>query len=87
MDDVTETQKHQLSKYFGKICYTDNKIKLLSAFDENCEVYDKQGTYNVWHFSLDDGSQDIENSKENHGVYANGLLVESCSPCYMKELL
>ena len=48
--------------------------KLLSFIDENSEIYEKKGLYNIYHFALE-----TDNEKQCFGIYANGLLVESCS--------
>jgi hypothetical protein len=55
----------------GKI---QNKYKLPVYLDENSQVYDKKGEYTVYHIALDNS-----NRFGQYGIYANGLLVESCS--------
>ena len=42
--------------------------------DERAEPWASEGTYTIWHFALEN-----EDIKMNYGVYANGLLVETCS--------
>jgi hypothetical protein len=53
----------------------------MAYLDERCEPYTEQGTYTIWHLALDNTDYLM-----NYGIYANGLLVESTSKRYMKEL-
>jgi len=46
----------------------------LAAYEnEYSEVYTKEGEYNMWNISLESPP------KTNYGIYANGLILESCS--------
>jgi hypothetical protein len=76
-----DNQKEQTTELLGKIYVTDDKYRLPACLDERASVYDKQGTYTIYHFALEN-----ENYYYNYGVYANGLLVETCSQRYLKEL-
>jgi hypothetical protein len=61
-------------KNLGRIFVTDSKYRLIACVDERAEPWVSEGTYPIWHFALehpDDGM--------NYGVYANGLLVETCA--------
>ena len=49
--------------------------------DERATVYETAGSYMIYHLALEH-----DNYYMNYGVYANGLLVETCSKRYMKEL-
>jgi hypothetical protein len=51
------------------------------CIDEKSEPYNKEGEFTIWHFALEN-----DNYYGNYGIYANGLLVESCSIRYLKEL-
>jgi hypothetical protein len=54
----------------------------LPAFlDNRASVYEHAGTYNIYHFALENADYYM-----NYGVYANGLLVETCSQRYLKEI-
>jgi hypothetical protein len=50
----------------------------MACLDERADAWNSEGMYTIWHFALDH-----EDSKMNYGVYANGLLVESCSIHHM----
>jgi alpha-tubulin suppressor-like RCC1 family protein len=78
---VDETQRKETEKVLSLICVTDRKYRLPACVDRRTTVYDKQGTYTIYHLALAH-----ENYYMNYGIYANGLLVETCSRRYLKEL-
>jgi hypothetical protein len=77
---LTDKERELIKQYLGKIFVTDNKYRLIACADERTEAWEYEGTYTVWHFALEN-----ENSYTNYGVYANGLLVETCNIHFMKE--
>lgn len=80
VDDLSEEQKEKTLELFGKFYVTDSKYRLLSCFDERAQPYEEEGIFTIYHFALEN-----ESCKGNYGVYANGLLVESCSKRYLLE--
>jgi len=54
---------------------------LPACVDERASVYLKEGPYAIYHLALEN-----DNYYHNYGIYANGLLVESCSKRYLNEL-
>jgi hypothetical protein len=64
----------------GDIYGTDNKYRLPACIDERTTVYEVTGIHNVYHIALE--NNDI---LTNYGIYANGLLVESCSIWSLKQ--
>ena len=66
----------------GKIFITDNKYRLPVCIDERSTIYGKDGTTIIYHFALEH-----DDERMNYGVYANGLLVESCSKRMMNMFL
>jgi hypothetical protein len=81
VDYLTEPQWNQTVESLGKIFKTDDKYRLMAYLDDNAEPYDGSGTYTIWHLALENTDYYM-----NYGIYANGLLVESTSKRYMKEL-
>lgn len=74
LDELTPYQKMGMElECDGKTFMTDGKYRLM-AFLSDMEIYDYNGPANIWHFSLE-----REDITMNYGVYANGVLVESCS--------
>jgi hypothetical protein len=66
----------------GAVYQTDDLFRLPACLDEDhCVVYEPPGSYTIYHFALEH-----PNYYYNYGVYANGLLVETCSQRYLNEL-
>jgi hypothetical protein len=78
---VTEEQKEKVMEINGRIFITDNKYRLPACVDERAKVYPLKDTYTIYHLALENDDYYM-----NYGIYANGLLVESCSKRYLKEL-
>ena len=74
-------QKENTIEALGKIYVTDKKYRLPACADEKASVYEIPGSYTIYHLALEN-----DNYFGNYGIYANGLLVESCSKRYLKEL-
>ena len=81
VDSITDKQREETTKCLGKIYITDNKYRLMAFLDEKAQPWNSSGNYNIWHFALENNDYFM-----NYGVYANGLLVETCSKRYMNEL-
>ena len=52
-----------------------------ACVDEKAEVFEKEGPFEIYHIALEN-----DNYYHNYGVYANGLMVETCSKRYLTEL-
>jgi hypothetical protein len=65
----------------GVVCVTDGKYRLPACLDKKADIYDTTGEFTIWHIALDHNDYFM-----NYGIFANGLLVESCSKRYLKEL-
>jgi hypothetical protein len=77
---VSEEQRQKTIDVNGDIYLTDNKYRLPACAHHGTTVYDHPGTYTIYHLALEN-----EDYFMNYGIYANGLLVESCSRRYLKE--
>lgn len=64
----------------GDIFITDDKYRLPACVDERTVIFEKAGPVPIYHVALEN-----DNYSYNYGVYANGLLVETCSKRYLKE--
>jgi len=78
---VDEEQRENVIRINGDTYITDDYYRLPACVDDRAVVYDKPGDYYVYHFALKH-----KDSFMNYGVYANGLLVESCSMHNLKKL-
>jgi len=75
---MTDDQWENTKAVNGNIYVTDNHFRLIACADEKAEPFNKEGVMNIYHVALD--HHDI---CMNYGIYANGLLVESCSIDYL----
>jgi hypothetical protein len=81
VDVLTDKQREETIKQLGATYVTSRKYRLMAIIDERAEPWVYAGTYTIWHFALEN-----DDYYSNYGVYANGLLVETCSKRYLKEL-
>jgi hypothetical protein len=75
-DDVDRAKK----VYEGKLYKTDDMFRFPACADLRSTVYETPGDYTIYHLALDNDDYYM-----NYGIYANGLLVETCSKRYLKE--
>lgn len=78
---ITDEQREEIIKSMNKIFITDDKYRLPAYLDERFKPCFDHETKTIWHLALDN-----ENIYENYGVFANGLLVETCSIRYLTQL-
>jgi hypothetical protein len=64
-----------------QIYITDNKYRVPVCVDKRSKIYETPGEYMIYHISLENDDYYM-----NYGIYANGLLVESCSKKNLSEL-
>jgi hypothetical protein len=81
VDDFKEGQRDQTEKVLGDIYVTDRKYRLPACVDSDAKPYEVEGDITIWHVALDNDDYFM-----NYGIYANGLLVESTSKRYLKEI-
>jgi len=80
-DFKNSQEKENANEVNGFLYVTDEKYRLPACCDERASVYEIPGTYTIYHLALEN-----EDYCGNYGIYANGLLVETCSQRYLKEL-
>jgi len=73
VDELSEEQKEATEKYWKIFHKTDDKYRLLSVVNNKAVPYENSGDFNIYHLALES-----DNELLNFGIYANGLLVESC---------
>jgi len=78
---ISREQREKTLEVSGDIYATDGRYRLPIWVDERASVYETVGPFTVYHIALE--SNDIY---MNYGIYANGLLVESCSKKCLNEL-
>ena len=77
----SEEQKAKTIEINGNIYITDNNYRLPACADERSHVYETPGKYIIYHLALENADYYM-----NYGIYANGLLVETSSKRYLKEI-
>lgn len=77
--DIEEVEK--VKGVLGRLYTTDDLYRIPACVDMRTVVYSEVGGYRVYHLALENSDYYM-----NYGIYANGLLVESCSKRYLKEL-
>jgi hypothetical protein len=80
-DTITDKQREGTLEMLGRIMVTDKKYRIMAFLDERAIPYAEEGLFTVWHIALNH-----ENYFMNYGIYANGLLVETCSKRFLKEM-
>ena len=80
-DFKNDAEREKTIEVNRKIYITDGKYRLPACVDERAKIYEKTGTFLIYHLALEH-----EDYYMNYGVYANGLLVETSSRRYLKEL-
>jgi hypothetical protein len=78
---TSKEQRYNVVELTGDTYVTDKKYRLPACADEKASVYEIPGSYTIYHLALEN-----DNYHSNYGIYANGLLVETCSKRYLKEL-
>jgi hypothetical protein len=80
VDILTKEQEEATLANYGEFKITDDKVRLETYLDLKAEPYNKEGTFTIYHLALEN-----EDYYGNYGIYANGLLVETCSKRFLKE--
>ena len=78
---VSKLQRDKATEVNGKVYITDNRYRLPAVADERAIPYEKEGEFTIYHIALDNDDYYM-----NYGIYANGLLVESCSQKNLKQI-
>ena len=81
VDELTDEQRAEIISLLGDIYITGDKYRLPACLDKKAKPSEEEGFVEVWHLALEN-----ENYSYNYGIYANGLLVETCSIRFIKEL-
>ena len=79
-NDLTEYDLDLLRKCMGDVFVTENHYRVPIFMDSRAKPYTDNTPVTIWHFSLEHPDK-----KQNYGVYANGILVESSSAEYMTD--
>ena len=78
--NLTDNQRIDSMRHTGDIFVTSRMYRLMAFMDDRAEPWDSEGTHTIWHVALEN-----TNASMNYGIYANGLLVESCAINFLKN--
>ena len=81
VDAFKEHQRKQTELVLGNIYVTDGKYRLPACVDTRTTIYPVSGLVTLYHLALEHDDYFM-----NYGIYAQGILVETCSRRYLKEL-
>jgi hypothetical protein len=73
VNELSDVQIEKIKSDLGRIFITEDKYRLPTYIDERSEPYEKESIFNIYHLALESNESNV-----NHGIYANGLLVETC---------
>lgn len=80
VDKLTDEQRSKTIEIMEHVYATDDKYRLMTCLDDRSEPLIDEREFPIYHIALEN-----EDYYANYGVYANGLLVETCSKRYLKE--
>ena len=72
--DITPEKRREVREYMGDDYITEVYHRVPACLDEHATQYEGNGPVTIWHFALEHN-----NLYNNYAVYANGILVETCS--------
>lgn len=75
-----DEQLKKIKEIMGNTYIIDTKYQLPACINECANIYKVPGIYTIYHIALENN-----NCYRKYGIYANGLLVESCSKMYLKK--
>ena len=81
VEKVTDDEREQIIETLGDLFVTEQRYRLPAFNDKRAVPYEHRGDFRIWNLALEN-----ENYYANYGIYANGLLVETTSCRYIKEI-
>ena len=81
VERLSSDQIERVYETLEDIYLTEGRYRLPACVDERSEIYGEEGYFDVYHIAL--ANPDYHG---NYGVYANGMLVETTSLRFLKEL-
>ena len=79
-DFLEKEEEQRIIDANGGIYLTDKLVRLPAVADLQTIIYPEDGEHEIYHFALDH-----TDDRMNYGIYANGILAETCSIRYISE--
>jgi hypothetical protein len=80
VDKLTVHQVKEILKMSGAIFVTDKKLRLFTCLEEKAVVVEEENVP-IYHVCLENADPEL-----NYGIYANGLLVETCQKSCIEHM-
>jgi hypothetical protein len=80
VDGLYKEQIFEMGGPDGRLYKTDDKLRLFTCFEPRAIPYQEEGTFTIYHLALESDNDEI-----NFGIWANGLLVETCSKLGLRD--
>jgi len=80
VDGLYKEQIFEMGGSDGRLYKTDDKLRLFTCFEPRAIPYQEEGTFTIYHLALESDNDGI-----NFGIWANGLLVETCSKLILRD--
>jgi len=77
---LSEKQRDDVVRILGNVYLTEGHYRFPVCIDPRAQIYPEEGEYTIYHVALEN-----DDYYGNYGIFANGILVESCSKRYLKE--
>lgn len=81
VNSLSDEERKKTEELLGEIYITESKYRLPVCLDSRADIYKRNGLHTIYHIALEN-----DNYYFNYGIYANGLLVETCSKRYLNEI-
>ena len=81
VDGITDQAKECIISVWNDLYVSDYKYRLPACVDAKSKPYREKRRFDINHIALENAHY-----YGNYGIHANGLLIESCSKRYLKEL-
>jgi len=78
--EINDELKEKIKDVHTYLYVTDSRLRLPTCVDYRATVYEPKGLYTIYHLALE-----CEDYFMNYGIYANGLLVETCSKRFLED--
>jgi len=97
-EDLTPDELAKSKEVLGEIYLTENCYRIPAVADDKADAYLEEGTFKIYHIALENedyyenygvyanGTVESVDEEISFGSVGKGLLVESCSKRYLREL-
>jgi hypothetical protein len=82
LESASAAQLATMRASFGKLFITEGCFRLMAKDDPNAKPYPIEGTFPVYNFALE-----TYNEHQNYGILADGILVESSFPYWIRKTM